>query len=134
MQPTPTQDTVIQQTLEKFAAGDPAMFDLIAEDVDFRIDHFQDDADTSWQIATSRQALMQVVGRLGQEVFPKGTEILGVECFALGQGWHLTRFDQRFFYGVTQQATTSQTYIVSHEADGKLDYFRETVTNIVAAG
>jgi hypothetical protein len=49
----------------------------------------------------------------------------------LGDGWHLTLFNQRFFYGVRQRDVTSLTFIVSHETDGLLDFFRETVTNIV---
>lgn len=87
--------------------------------------------DTAWQQAVSRNALMTVIGRLGDEVFPKGTEALGIDSFALGDGWHLTCFNQRFFYGVRQKTVTSLTYIVSHESDGCLDYFRENVTNIV---
>ncbi len=131
LKPVATEDTLIGQVLTKFAAGDPSLFELIAEDIDFRIDHFRDEADTSWQHATTKNALAQVIGRLGEEVFPKGTEALGVDCFALGAGWHLTLFNQRFFYGVRQREVTSLTYIVSHETDGQLDYFRENVTNIV---
>lgn len=133
MQPTHTRtaETTIGQVLARFAAGDLSLFELIADDVDFRIDHFRDEADTSWQLATSREALMGVIGRLGQDVFPKGTEALGIDVFALGDGWHLTRFHQRFFYGERQRDVTSVTFIISHEADGLLDYFRENVTNIV---
>jgi hypothetical protein len=122
------ETTVIGQLLAKFVAGDPTLFEMVAEDVDFRIDHFRDDVDTGWQQAHARQDLMMVMGRLGQEVFPQGTEALGVACLALGEGWHLTRFNQRFFYGVRQRMATSMTYIISHEAEGRLDYFRETVT------
>jgi hypothetical protein len=129
--PVASENTVIGQVLAKFAAGDPSLFQLIAEDVDFRIDHFRDEVDTAWQQADSRNSLMTVIGRLGEEVFPKGTEALGIDSFALGDGWHLTCFKQRFFYGVRQKTVTSLTYIVSHEADGCLDYFRENVTNIV---
>ncbi|MEZ6001585.1 hypothetical protein [Hyphomonas sp.] len=128
---TRTAETIIGQVLARFAAGDLSLFELIADDIDFRIDHFRDEADTSWQLATSREALMGVIGRLGQDVFPKGTEALGVDVFALGDGWHLTRFHQRFFYGERQRDVTSVTFIISHEADGLLDYFRENVTNIV---
>lgn len=131
LKPVTTENTVIGQVLTKFAAGDPSLFELIADDIDFRIDHFCDEADTSWQIADSRNSLARVIGRLGQEVFPKGTEALAIDCFALGGGWHLTCFNQRFFYGVRQKDVTSLTYIVSHETDGQMDYFRENVTNIV---
>lgn len=126
-----TEDTVIGQVLIKFAAGDTSLFELIAEDIDFRIDHFRDEADTSWQQAESREGFAQVIGRLGQEVFPKGTEALAIDCFELGGDWHLTCFNQRFFYGVCQKDVTSLTYIVSHEADGQMDYFRENVTDII---
>ncbi len=128
---TRTAETIIGQVLARFAAGDLSLFELIADDIDFRIDHFRDEADTSWQLATSREALMGVIGRLGQDVFPEGTEALGMDVFTLGDGWHLTRFHQRFFYGERQRDVTSVTFIISHEADGLLDYFRENVTNIV---
>lgn len=133
MQPTLTKtaETTIGQVLSRFAAGDPSLFELIADDVDFRIDHFRDEADTSWQLANSREALMGVMVQLSQDVFPKGTEALGIGVFALGDGWHLTRFNQRFFYGERQRDVTSVTFIISHETDGMLDFFRETVTNIV---
>ncbi|MCR9110516.1 hypothetical protein [Marivita sp. XM-24bin2] len=131
LKPVATEDTVIGQVLTKFAAGDTSLFELIAEDIDFRIDHFRDEIDTSWQQAETRDGLTQVIGRLGQEVFPKGTEALAINCFELGAGWNLTCFNQRFFYGLRQKDVTSLTYIVSHEADGQMDYFRETVTNIV---
>ncbi|MEM8692283.1 MAG: hypothetical protein AAGG57_10400 [Pseudomonadota bacterium] len=133
MRPAPvaTKDTAVGQVLAKFAAGDPSLFELIAEDIDFRIDHFHDEADTSWQHANTRDALMSLVGRLGEEVFPKGTHALGIDCFMLGEGWYLTCFNQQFFYGIRQEDVTSLTYIISHEDNGKLDYFRENVTNIV---
>lgn len=124
-------ETAIGQVLTKFIAGDSSLFNLIADDIDFRIDHFRDgEADTNWQQANSREQLMAVIGQLGQDVFPKGTEALSLECSALGDGWHFTCFEQRFFYGVRQRYVTSRTYIVSHETDGLLDFFRETVTNI----
>lgn len=129
--PVTASDTVIGQVLAKFAVGDPSLFELIAEDIDFRIDHFRDEVDTEWQKADTRDALMSLVGRLGEEIFPKGTEALGIDSFELGNGWHLTCFNQRFFYGVRQKNVTSLTYIVSHEENGALDYFRENVTNIV---
>ncbi|SFT33432.1 hypothetical protein [Sedimentitalea nanhaiensis] len=131
MRPVKSEETAIGQVLAKFIAGDPSLFELISEDVDFRIDHYRDEADTSWQQATSREGLAEVIGRLGQDVFPKGTEALGIDSFALGDGWHLIRFNQKFFYGERQRDVTSLTYIVSHETDGLLDFFRETVTTIV---
>lgn len=130
---TKIENTVIGQVIAKFVAGDPAMFDLIADDIDFRIDHFRDEIDTSWQQASSREALVDLVGRLGKEVFPRGTRPLGVSGIELGEGWCVTSFHQQFFYGVRQKEVKSLTYILSHEADGLLDYFRETVTNVVDA-
>jgi hypothetical protein len=131
MTPARPEATAIGQILAKFVAGDPSLFELMSDDIDFRIDHFRDALDTSWQQAKSREALMAVIGRLGREVFPKGTEALGIDSYALGDGWHLTLFNQRFFYGERQRDVTSLTFIVSHETDGLLDFFRETVTNIV---
>lgn len=131
--PVPAAETAIGQLLSKFAQADPAMLNHIAEDIDFRIDHFRDDADTSWQVAGSLETLIAVIGRLGNEVFPRGTQALGVDVHTLGDGWHLTRFEQKFFYGLAQNEVTSLTYITSHETAGKVDFFRETVTNIVDA-
>ncbi|MEL7176211.1 MAG: hypothetical protein AAGK28_06785 [Pseudomonadota bacterium] len=129
--PVTASDTVIGQVLAKFAVGDFSLFELIAEDIDFRIDHFRDEVDTDWQKADTRDALVSLVGRLGEEIFPKGTEALSIDSFELGNGWQLTCFNQRFFYGVRQKNVTSLTYIVSHEENGVLDYFRENVTNIM---
>lgn len=131
MTPTKPEQTAIGQLLNKFVAGDPTLFELLSDDIDFRIDHFRDEADTSWQQAKSREALIGVITRLGQDVFPKGTKALGIETLALGNGWYLTLFNQRFFYAERQHNVESLTYIISHEADGLVDYFRETVTKIV---
>ena len=125
-----SDDTVIGQVITKFCAGDFSLFDHIATDIDFRIDHFRDATDVNWQQATSRADLALVFERLATEVFPKGTRAIDIATTALGQGWHLTRFHQEFFYGVRQCDVTSQTYIISHEAAGQLDYFRETVTTV----
>nr|WP_272214336.1 hypothetical protein [Marinicella sp. W31]MDC2877076.1 hypothetical protein [Marinicella sp. W31] len=131
MQPALSEETAIGQVLTKFTAGDPSLFELISDGVDFRIDHFRDEVDTGWQQAGSRETLMAAIVRLGRDVFPKGTKALGIDSFALGDGWHLTCFSQKFFYGERQRDVTSLTYIISHETDGLLDFFRETVTNIV---
>lgn len=130
--PVAASGATITTLLQKFAAADPTMFDLIAADIDFRIDHYRDDADTGWQVARSLPELAAVIGRLGQEIFPRGTRALGIDSHALGNGWYLTNFHQRFFYGLQQREVSSLTHILSHESDGKVDYFRETVTNIVA--
>lgn len=129
--PAPATGAAITALLQKFVAADPAMFDLIAPDIDFRIDHYRDEADTAWQAARTLPELIGVVQRLGQEIFPKGTRALGIDSYALGNGWYLTNFHQRFFYGLDQREVTSLTHILSHENAGKVDFFREIVTNIV---
>lgn len=126
------QPTAIDSLLQKFVAGDTSMFNDIAPDIDFAIEHYRDsdDADTSWQRATSLTDLIAVVGRLGIDVFPQGTNAINIETTALGNGWHWTRFHQRFYYAVREKMVESVTYITSHEADGKLDFFREVVTTV----
>lgn len=129
--PAPATGAAITTLLQKFAAADPAMFDLIAPDIDFRIDHYRDEADTGWQAARTLPELISVVQRLGQEIFPNGTSALGIDSYALGNGWHVTNFRQQFFYGLRQREVGSLTHILSHESAGKVDFFRETVTTIV---
>lgn len=123
-------DLAIQQVLSKFETGDASIFTHLADNIDFRIDHFQDDIDISWQVAQSTEEMMTVMQRLAAEVFPQGTKILSKETTDLGNGWHNTRLNQRFFYAVRQKDVESITYILSHEAEGKVDYFRETVTTV----
>ncbi|MGE4328316.1 MAG: hypothetical protein AB7E21_19720, partial [Pseudodonghicola sp.] len=84
MTDTPETGATITTLLRKFTAADPSMFDLVAPDIDFRIDHYRDEADTGWQIARSLPELIGVVQRLGQEIFPKGTRLQCVETRALG--------------------------------------------------
>ena len=121
----------IDQVLTAFAQGDvPTLLNVIADDVDFRIDHYRDDADTSWQVARSKAELLAVLQRLGAEVFPRGTAIVRTHSQDLGNGWVLTQFHQRFFYAVQQRDVESVTWITSHSQGGQLDYFRETVTTI----
>jgi len=121
---------VIHQLLNRFENGDMALLELIADDIDFRIDHYKDDADTSWQQCQSSEEFVGVLTRLGTEVFPKGTKITGLTSVALGDNWYLTTFDQSFWYGLVEKDATSRTYILSHELDGQVDYFRENVTTL----
>ena len=131
MTTTPPATHPIDQVLMAFAQGDvPTLLNVIADDVDFRIDHYRDDADTSWQVARSKAALLAVLQRLGAEVFPRGTAIVHTHSQDLGNGWVLTQFHQRFFYAVQQRDVESVTWITSHSQGGQLDYFRETVTTI----
>ena len=121
----------IDRVLQAFEAGNVAeLMDHIADDIDFRIDHFHDEADTSWQVAADKAGLMAVLQRLATEVFPKGTRILERHSTPLGDDWSLTRLHQAFFYGVSQCDVNSVTWIISHASQGQLDYFRETVTTI----
>jgi hypothetical protein len=121
---------VIHQLLNRFEKGDMALLELIADDIDFRIDHYKDDADTSWQQCQNKEEFINVLTRLGVEIFPKGTMISGLTSVELKDCWYLTTFDQSFWYGLAEKDVTSRTYIISHELDGQLDYFRENVTSL----
>ena len=130
-----TAATPIDHVLNAFAAGDvPTLLAHIDDGVDFRIDHYRDTADVSWQQAKDKAGLLAVLQRLAAEVFPRGTQIVQTESQALGDDWVLTRFHQRFFYAVQQREEESVTWIVSHSVQGRLDYFRETVTTIAPTG
>lgn len=121
----------IDRVLTAFEQQDvPTLLAAVADDVDFRIDHYRDDADTSWQIAHNKADAMAVVQRLGAEVFPRGTKILNIRSQPLGDDWVLTQFQQRFFYAVQQREVESVTWITSHSRNGQVDYFRETVATI----
>lgn len=124
-------DLAILHILNKFETGETSIFSHFADNIDFRIDHYQDDTDISWQVAKDTQQLGALMQRLGNDVFPKGTKVLNRETTDLGKGWYITRFEQRFFYAVRQNEVESLTYILSHEMGGKLDYFRETVTTVI---
>lgn len=129
MTTTPTYP--IDHVLAAFAQGDvPALLGRVADDLDFRIDHYRDDADTSWQLARDKAGLLAVLQRLAVEVFPRGTQILHTHSQPLGNDWVLTQFHQRFFYAVQQREVESLTWIVSHSQGEQVDYFRETVTTI----
>lgn len=129
-QPSPTLHP-IDHVLSAFAQGDvPRLLSHIADDVDFRIDHYRDAADVAWQQAQGKGSVLAVLQRLATEIFPRGTQILRAHSQALGDGWVLTQFHQRFYYGVQQRDVESQTWIMSHSRDGLLDYFRETVATI----
>jgi len=129
--PLPRSERIaIHRVLDLFEKGSPELFGELSDQLDFRIDHYRDETDISWQTALGLEAMAVVLQRLAQEVFPKGTHVLGLASQALGQGWFFTRFEQRFFYPVKDCECESITYILSHESDGKLDFFRETVTTI----
>ncbi|APX15414.1 hypothetical protein BWR17_05910 [Phaeobacter inhibens] len=127
-----TSQPAIEQLLRLFEAGDPALMGFIAADIDFRIDHYRDSdgVDVSWQQATDIEGFGVILSRLGPEVFPQGTKIVGLSSQDLGDGWYNTRFHQRYHYAVRGRMVESVTFILSHQADGKIDYFRETVTTV----
>ena len=131
MTTNPPMNFPIDRVLTAFEQQDvPTLLNVIADDVDFRIDHYRDDADTNWQVARSKAELLTVLQRLATEVFPRGTAIVRTHSQDLGNGWVLTQFHQRFFYAVQQRDVESVTWITSHSQGGQLDYFRETVTTI----
>lgn len=131
MTTNPTTNFPIDRVLAAFEKGDvPTLLGSVADDMDFRIDHYRDDADTSWQVARNKADLLAVVQRLGTEIFPRGTKIVHTHSQPLSNDWVITQFHQRFFYAVQQREVESLTWIVSHSQNGQLDYFRETVTTI----
>ncbi len=127
-----SEPIVIHRVIDLFEQQSPDLFGYLAENLDFRIDHYHDEVDVSWQAAADIGEMAAVLQRLAVEVFPKGTRVLELRSLDLGHGWFVTRFHQRFFYGVRQRGCESVTFILSHETDGKLDYFRETVTDVVS--
>lgn len=124
-------EIAIHQLLNLFAKGDLNMLDHLAENIDLRIDHYDDDADTSWQKCQNKADFISVLQRLSEEIFPKGTTILNLTSERLAQDWYITTFEQEFWYGLAKQDVFSRTFIVSHESDGKVDYFRENVTTLL---
>lgn len=121
----------IDHVLQAFAAGNVhALLGHMSDDIDLRIDHYRDGADTRWQIACGKSSVPALLQRLATDVFPSGTRINVAESRDLGDDWVLTRLEQQFFYAVQQREVSSQTWILSHSVDGQLDYFRETVTTI----
>ncbi|CAH9067431.1 hypothetical protein PSECIP111951_03792 [Pseudoalteromonas holothuriae] len=121
----------IHQLLNRFEQGDMTLLEFIAEDIDLRIDHYKDDADTCWQQCKNKADFITLLTRLGQDIFPKGTTIKSLNSHPLGPGWYCTTFCQSFWYGLAQKDVDSQTYIISHESNGQIDYFREHVSTLV---
>ncbi|MFS4580594.1 hypothetical protein [Phaeobacter sp. C3_T13_0] len=127
-----SKQPIIEQLLRLFEAGDPALMGFIAPDIDFRIDHYRDGdgADVSWQQASDIEGFGVILSRLGPEVFPQGTKIIDLRTQDLGDGWCNTRFCQRYHYAVRDRMVESLTFILSHQNNGQIDYFRETVTTV----
>lgn len=120
----------IHQLLNRFEKGDMSLLELVADDIDLRIDHYKDDADTQWQQCSNKADFITVLTRLGNEIFPQGTVINHLSSEALADGWFITTFDQTFWYGLAEKKVQSRTYIVSHEVNGQIDYFRENVSTL----
>lgn len=131
MTTNPITNFPIDRVLAAFEQGDmPTQLSIIADDIDFRIDHYRDGTDNRWQVARNKGELLAVAQRLGTEIFPQGTKIVHTHSQPLGDDWVITRLSQRFFYGIQQREVESTTWILSHSQNGLLDYFRETVTTI----
>lgn len=124
------ENIAIHNVINAFEKMDMGLFEYIAEDVDLAIDHYKDDADTKWQQCQSKQEMAGLLGRLAQDVFPKGTHVLALSSQALGDGWYITTFSQQFWYGILSKEVIGKSLIVSHELDGQVDYFRETVQTV----
>jgi len=127
---TRKEPLLIHELLNKFEEGDLSLLDLLSDDVDFRIDHYADDADVGWQACNNKQDFIAILTRLTTDIFPQGTKIMDMSSNALKSGWYITIFEQQFFYGVKGIEVFSRTFIISHEVDGKIDYFREHVTEM----
>lgn len=121
---------LIHLLLNKFEIGDMSLLELISDNIDFRIDHYADDADIDWQACDSKVDFIALLRRLTSDIFPQGTKIVHISSTSLENGWHLTTFEQQFFYGVKQAEVFSRTFIISHETNGKIDYFRENVIEV----
>ncbi|MFT7372049.1 MAG: hypothetical protein ACI9T9_000730 [Oleiphilaceae bacterium] len=120
----------IHQLLNRFEKGDMSLLELIADDINLRIDHYKDEADTKWQQCENKTGFITVLTRLGAEIFPQGTVINNLSSESLGNGWYITTLDQTFWYGLARKKVQSLTYIVSHELNEQIDYFRENVSTL----
>lgn len=122
----------IHELMNLFERGDMSLLEKVTDDIQLSIDHFKHDADTEWQQCEDKQGLLRVLTRLAEEVFPRGTEITQLSSQSLGKGWYLTNLEQRFWYGLEQKNVKGSSFILSHEEDGRIDYFKETVTSVAA--
>jgi len=124
--------SAIKELLYAFEAGDMIRMDeTITDDFDLRIEHYGDpEANVSWQRSSDRTGFHALLARLSQEVFPRGTRILSLDTRILGNGWTLTGFRQQFFYLPRGGEVIGETWILAHESEGKLDFFREIATPV----
>ncbi|BCH24992.1 hypothetical protein [Mesorhizobium sp. L-8-3] len=122
----------IDNLLRAFERGDLESMDAVTtDDFDLRIEHYRgDDVDVSWQRCLGRAEFHAVLQRLASEVFEGGTRILSLDTQELGNGWTLSSFRQQFLYPVRNREVIGQTWILAHESDGRIDYFREIATPV----
>jgi len=123
-------DIAIHQLMNKFELQDMSLLDHVADNIDLAIEHYQDETDVTWQQCTDKEGFVRVLGRLAEEVFPKGTQIVALSSESLGEGWIITRLTQRFWYAVMEQEVIGHSVIVSHEHKHTVDYFREIVQSV----
>lgn len=126
-----SSEIAIHKVMNAFEKMDMTLFDHISDQIDLSIDHYQDEEDTQWQQCQSKDQMAVLLGRLAQDIFPKGTRILELQSQDLGDGWYLTKFSQQFWYGVSSSEVIGKSLILSHEVGGKVDYFRETVQAVI---
>lgn len=124
--------SAIDDLLRAFERGDLEKMNAVTtDDFDLRIEHYRgDDVDVSWQRSNGRAEFHAVLQRLASEVFEGGTCILSLDTQQLGNGWTLSNFRQQFFYPVRNREVVGQTWILAHESDGRVDYFREIATPV----
>ncbi len=67
-----TEPIAIHRVLDLFEKGSPELFGELSEQLDFRIDHYRDETDVAWQVASGLEEMAGVLQRLAQDVFPKG--------------------------------------------------------------
>jgi hypothetical protein len=124
---------LIHLLLNKFEQGDMSLLEQVADDIDLAIEHYQDDLDIQWQRCNDKQGFIEVLTRLSQDVFPKGTKILELGSNSLNDGWHITHMSQTFWYGETSDQVIGKSIIISHETGDQIDYFREIVQSVESA-
>lgn len=120
----------IHQLMNKFESQDMSLLEHVADNIDLAIEHYQDETDVAWQQCTDKEGFVRVLGRLAEEVFPKGTNIVALNSESLGEGWVITRLTQRFWYALMEQEVTGKSIIISHEHNNTVDYFREVVQSV----
>lgn len=125
------QLSAIEQLMNRFEIGDMSLLDYVSDDVDLAIEHYRDSTDTSWQRCQDKQGFMALLTKLGSDVFPQGTNIIQLNTVSLGQEWYQSLLVQEFWYGVESRKVKGSSIIISHEDDGKVDYFREIVQSVI---